>query len=112
MTTLSRRLTYGVAILIAGGFAFAHLRGPNGLTALLEKRREIRLLEQENAQLKADNERRRQRNTDLQKDPNTWELEIRKRTEKIKKGETDFKLPAEQPVKPADSIAAKPAVQP
>ena len=106
MTTVSRRLTYGVAILIAGGFAFAHLRGPNGLTALMEKRREIRALEQENAQLKADNDRRRQRNADLSQNPNTWELEIRKRTEKIKKGETDFKLPLEPPA------AAKPGAKP
>ena len=95
MTTAFRRLAYSAAILVAGGFALAHLRGPNGVAALLEKRKMIRTMEESNDALRKDNERRKQRNKDLQQDPETLDLEIRKRTEKIKKGETNFKLPPE-----------------
>jgi cell division protein FtsB len=93
MSTAIRRLGYAALIVVAGGFAFVHLRGPNGLPALLEKRRVIRDLEEQNSALRADNERRRSRNRDLKEKPDTWDLEIRKRTEKIKENETDFKLP-------------------
>jgi len=55
----------------------------------------IRAMEDQNEALRRDNERRRLRNKDLQQDPETLDLEIRKRTEKIKKGETNFKLPPE-----------------
>ena len=95
MTTAFRRLTYAAAIVVAGGFAFAHLQGPNGVAALMEKRKMIRAMEDQNEALRRDNERRRLRNKDLQQDPETLDLEIRKRTEKIKKGETNFKLPPE-----------------
>jgi cell division protein FtsB len=80
-------------ILVAGGFAFAHLRGPNGIAALMEKRQAIRTLEEQNDALRRDNERRRLRNRDLQNNPEAQDLEIRKRTEKLKKGETTFKTP-------------------
>jgi cell division protein FtsB len=95
MSTAIRRIGYAALIMVAGGFAFVHLRGPNGLPALMEKRRVIRDLEEQNGALKADNERRRARNEDLKEKPDTWDLEIRKRTEKIKENETDFKLPPE-----------------
>jgi len=61
----------------------------------MEKRKMIRAMEDQNEALRRDNERRRLRNKDLQQDPETLDLEIRKRTEKIKKGETNFKLPPE-----------------
>jgi cell division protein FtsB len=97
MTTALRRLAYTAAIVVAGGFAVIHLRGPNGLEALLQKRRAIRALEAENKALAADNERRRLRNQDLKQKPETWDLEIRKRMEKQKEGEVQFKLPPEGP---------------
>jgi cell division protein FtsB len=93
MTTAFRRLAYSAVILVAGGFAFAHLRGPNGIPALIEKRKAIRSLEEQNESLRKDNERRRLRNKDLQHNPDAQDLEIRKRTEKLKKGETSFKIP-------------------
>jgi cell division protein FtsB len=93
MTTAFRRLAYSAVILAAGGFAFAHLRGPNGIAALMEKREAIRAMEEKNEALRRDNERRRARNQDLQQNPDAQDLEIRKRTEKLKKGETSFKIP-------------------
>jgi hypothetical protein len=61
----------------------------------MEKRRAIRVLEEKNEALRKDNERRRLRNKDLEQNPDAQDLEIRKRTEKLKQGETHFKLPRE-----------------
>ena len=95
MTIALRRIVFAAAIFVAGGFAFVHLRGPNGIPALTEKRKAVRTLEEQNEALRKDNERRKLRNKDLQQNPETWDLEIRKRMEKLKKGETNFKLPPE-----------------
>jgi cell division protein FtsB len=100
MNTPLRRLAYATAIVVVGAFAVLHLKGPNGLPDLIEKRRAIRVLEEQNKSLKADNERRRLRNHDLKSKPDAWDLEIRKRMEKLKKGETNFRLPPEGPAAP------------
>jgi cell division protein FtsB len=95
MTTALRRVAFATVIFVAGGFAFFHLSGPNGIPALSEKRKAVRALEEQNEALRKDNERRKLRNKDLKQNPETWDIEIRKRMEKLKKGETNFKLPPE-----------------
>ena len=65
---------------LAGLAAYATimLRGPQGLSALAEKRRQIRLLEEENANLARDVEAKKKLIQRLKNDPATQELELQK----------------------------------
>jgi len=65
---------------LAGLAAYATimLRGPQGLSALAEKRKQIRTLEEENANLARDVEERKKFIERLKHDPSTQELELQK----------------------------------
>jgi cell division protein FtsB len=69
------------------------------VSALTEKRRQIRMLEEENANLLRDIEAKKQRIERLKNDPKTQELEIEKRLGRIHSGDTQFKI-SEQPSSP------------
>jgi cell division protein FtsB len=73
--------------------ALIALRGPQGVPALMEKRKEIRLLQEQNADLQKDNERKRERIVRLNYSQAEQELEIRNRLKLLRKGETSFILP-------------------
>jgi cell division protein FtsB len=79
------------------------LRGPQGLSALEERRHEIRALEEQNADLTRDIEAKKQRIERLNDDPHTQELEIRKRLHKQRAGETQFILPEHADAKDSGS---------
>jgi cell division protein FtsB len=101
-----RSLLRPVAVLaaLAGLAAYATImwRGPQGLSALAEKRRQVQALEEENANLARDNEAKKQRIGRLEHDRSTQELEIRKRLKLQRPGETSFVLP-DAPHAPAPS---------
>ncbi len=78
-------------VLVIGGL-FA-LRGPQGLQSLLEKHREIRQLEEHNAALALENQRRRERIERLENSTTEQEMEIRKQLKLLRPGETTFILP-------------------
>jgi cell division protein FtsB len=80
-------------------YGIVALRGPQGLSALLDKRREVRLLEEQNAAKAAENERRRERILRLEQNSIEQEMEIRKQLKLLRPGETTFIL--EDPPKPA-----------
>lgn len=65
---------------LAGLAAYATimLRGPQGLSALAEKRKQIRMLEEENANLERDVEAKKKLIERLKNDPGAQELELRK----------------------------------
>lgn len=90
-----RSMLRPVAILAAlvglAAYATIMLRGPQGLTALAEKRREIRTLEEENANLRRDIEAKKSRIERLKTDPSTQEVEIGKRLGKVHAGVTEFR---------------------
>jgi cell division protein FtsB len=73
------------------------LRGPQGVSALTEKRRQIRMLEEENANLLRDIEAKKQRIERLKNDPKTQELEVEKRLGRIHSGDTQFKISGQPP---------------
>jgi cell division protein FtsB len=73
-------------------YATIMLRGPQGLSALNEKRRQIRMLEEENANLSRDIETKKRRIDRLEHDPKTQEVEIEKRLGKVHPGSTEFKI--------------------
>ena len=77
------------------------LRGPQGLSALEEKRREIRVLEEQNADMQRDLDAKKRRIERLKNDPKTQEVEISRRTGKVRPGATEFKLSG-QKVAPSD----------
>ena len=86
-------------MICAAAFAYALVafRGPNGVPALMEKRRQITVLQEQNATLAADNQRKRERIEKLDKDRAVQELEIRKRLKLLRPGETQFILPDQKP---------------
>jgi cell division protein FtsB len=78
---------------LAVGYLWIALRGPQGLGALLEKREEIRQLEEQNASLSRENERRRDHIRRLEDSRSEQEMEIRKQLKLLRPGETTFILP-------------------
>ncbi len=72
-------------------YAIIMLRGPQGLSALAEKRHEIRMLEEENANMRRDIEAKKLRLERLKSDPGTQEVEVEKRLGKIRPGATEFR---------------------
>jgi cell division protein FtsB len=90
-----RPLAAIAALAGLGAYATIMLRGPQGLSALSEKHREIRALEEQNANLQRDNDAKRLRIERLQHDTSAQELEVRKRLKMQKEGEVQFVLPTD-----------------
>jgi len=80
------------ALVGLAAYATIMLRGPQGLSALDEKRRHIRMLEEENANLTRDIENKKRRIERLEHDPKTQEVEIEKRLGRVHPGSTEFKI--------------------
>jgi cell division protein FtsB len=97
MNALLRKAAYLVICAVACAYALIAFRGPNGMPALTEKRRQILELQEQNATLAADNQRKRDRIEKLDKDRAVQELEIRKRLKLLHPGETQFILPDQSP---------------
>lgn len=74
-------------------YGYVALSGPQGIPALRQKWTEIRQLEEETANLKRDNQYKKQHIERLKNDPNEQELEIRRRLKVLRPGETSFILP-------------------
>jgi len=88
-----RFVGWALAAVVLSVYGWAALRGPQGLQALMERRREIRRLEERNAQFAHENELRRERLKRLQDSPSEQEMEIRKQLKLLRPGETTFILP-------------------
>ncbi|PYT15777.1 MAG: hypothetical protein DMG59_12525 [Acidobacteria bacterium] len=102
----ARRAGYLLIAVLVFGYGWIALRGPQGIEALREKHREIRQLQEQNAELARENERRRERIRRLQESRSEQEMEIRKQLKLLRPGETTFILP-ESPKDPQ-----QPAPQP
>lgn len=92
-----------LAIVIA--YAWIAISGPQGVQALLEKRSEIRQLQEQNASMTREIEHRRDRIRRLEDSPSEQEMEIRKQLKLLRPGETTFILPDG----PKDTGASEPA---
>jgi cell division protein FtsB len=99
VSAFTRRAGYIVVAGLVAVYGLVALRGPQGVSALLEKRREVRQLEEQNAAKAAENERRRDRIRRLEQNSTEQEMEIRKQLKLLRPGETTFIL--EDPPKPA-----------
>ena len=92
--TAAKKVCSVAALVVAGGFAYMHLSGPNGVAQLISNRQELRALEQEIGTLKKDNQRRRARLLELTTESGI-ESAIRDRTGKVKPNEKLLRLPEE-----------------
>jgi len=88
-----RRAGYIIAFALIVVYGLVALRGPQGVSALLDKRQEVRQLEEQNAAKAAENERRRERIRRLEQSSTEQEMEIRKQLKLLRPGETTFILP-------------------
>jgi cell division protein FtsB len=93
MMVLLRRFGIVVAFALVGVYAAVVLRGPQGITALMDKRKEIRELQEQNATLARENARKDDRIKRLKNSPDEQEMEVRKRLKLLRPGETSFILP-------------------
>lgn len=89
----ARRIGFAVVIALVGVYGWVALRGPQGIQALLDKHKEIRQLEEQNAEAARENERRREHIRRLKESQSEQEMEIRKQLKLQKPGETTFILP-------------------
>jgi len=81
------KTVYALIVLCGIVYAFAELRGPNGIKGLLEKRRQVREYEMSNEQLQREIEQKQERIQRLQNDPRAQEIEIRQRLKLAGPGE-------------------------
>jgi cell division protein FtsB len=88
-----RPLAALAALAGLAAYATIMLRGPQGLKALQENRRQVRLLEEQNATLTREIALKKQRIEKLKHDPSTQELEIMKRLKMQHQGDTQYVLP-------------------
>jgi cell division protein FtsB len=96
-----------LAVLAAlAAYATIMLRGPQGLNALAEKHRQIRDLQEENANLEREIGAKKQRIQRLQSDPATQEVELEK-LGFLHRHDTQFKV-AGQRVDPVTGAAPAP----
>jgi cell division protein FtsB len=106
MTSSVARLGYAVAVLVAASYAFVTLHGPQGIPALMQKQKEIRSLEKENADLAKEIESRRKRIQRLREDESEQELEIRQRLKLVRPGEKVYIL--QEPLAQKTPATARP----
>ena len=88
-----RRAVILIVFGLIGTYGYFTLRGPQGLPALEEKRREIHRLEEQNENLRRENDYKRDRIKKLEQSSSEQELEIRKNLKLLRPGETSFILP-------------------
>ena len=93
MSTAVRRGAYSVALALMAVYGYIALSGPQGIPALRKKWGEIRQLEEDVANLRRDNQAKKDRIKRLETDPAEQEMEIRKRLKLLRPGETSFILP-------------------
>ena len=96
---------------VVSAYGWAALKGPQGLEALMQKHREIRLLEEQNAALSHEIDMRKERIKRLESSASEQEMEIRKQLKLLRPGETTFILPDQpktDPPKSEQPTAAQP----
>lgn len=92
MRFVSARYIYVLAFLVVASYAIFTLRGPTGIPGLIEKRRQIELLDKRNAALAQEIERKREHIQRLTNNPAEQELEIRQRLKLVRPDEKVYVL--------------------
>jgi cell division protein FtsB len=84
------RFAYIVVFVLAAAYVVATLSGPRGIPSVLARQQQIQRLEERNAQLAREIERKREHIRRLQNDPSEQELEIRDRYKLVHPNDTVF----------------------
>jgi cell division protein FtsB len=79
--------------IVGSGYLWLAFFGPQGVQAWIDKQKQIRQLQEQNANLKLDNERRREHIRRLKESRTEQEMEIRRQLKLLRPGETTFLLP-------------------
>lgn len=108
MNNAIRRITYGAAAIVLGAYIVIALRGPQGIPALLEKRREIRALEEQNANLSKQIADEQERVRKLKESKSAQETEVRKEWNLQRPGDVTLMLPDQPGQTPASGATTKP----
>lgn len=91
------RILAAIAALAGlAAYATIMLRGPQGLSALEEKHRQIRVLEEQNANIQRDIDAKKHRIDSLTSDPSAQALAVEKEQRKLHAGETRFDTPGQR----------------
>jgi cell division protein FtsB len=90
MKTSFARLAYLVAFVLVTSYALFALCGPRGIAALIERQRQVHTLENRNAALAQEIERKRDRIKRLEDSPSEQEMEIRGRLKLVHPDEKIF----------------------
>jgi cell division protein FtsB len=93
MKLSAAKLSYVAALVAAAVFAALTLGGPQGVPALIQKKKEIQEIEKSNAELAREIEQHKQRIDRLRDDPAEQELEIRSRGKLVRPGEKVYIYP-------------------
>ncbi|MEX2262893.1 MAG: septum formation initiator family protein [Bryobacteraceae bacterium] len=92
MRTSAAKIAYTAGLLLALAYAIVTIQGPRGIPAWIDKRREIRELEESNAALARENQLKRERLERLRGSQAEQELEIRRRLKLVRPEEKVFIL--------------------
>jgi len=84
------RVAYALALLASVAYAFFTMRGPHGVAAYMEKRQEIRDLEDGNAGLTRENQLKKEYIDRLEQNKDEQELEVRRKLWLVKPHEKVF----------------------
>jgi cell division protein FtsB len=98
-----RQAIWSLAAVAAGGYAVVHLTGTQGLPAMLQKRKQIQVLEEETRRLEQENQKLASYLDDLKSSPDRQRQLVRERLHYVEPGSVDFSAPgesSERPVKP------------
>jgi len=93
-----KKTGYLTVAIILGVYTFIAFRGPQGIPSLLEKRKEIQQLQEQNADLTREISQKRDHIERLKHSPTEQDYEIRKRLKLQKPDDTTFILPDQQKV--------------
>ncbi len=96
MNTRTKTILSTTVLLAAGVLALYSLAGTDGIPTVLQHKRQIRELQEQNAELQRLIEQRKERIKNLSENRSDQDLEIRRDLRLLKKQETTFVLPEEK----------------
>ena len=96
MNTRTKTIVCATVLLAAGFLALYSLAGAGGIPLVLERKRQIRELREQNAELQHSIEVRKERIKSLSESRSDLDLEIRRDLRLLKEKETTFVLPEQK----------------
>jgi cell division protein FtsB len=101
MNSRLRQGLYAAAAVAIGLYAVGHLTGSQGISALMEKRRQIQALDEQTQRLRQENKEIAEYLEHLKADPDLQRKLVRERLHYVDPGAVDFKTPTEDQPEPS-----------